>query len=230
MSRSLVLVIALCGAAACGSEAPRAVPPAPPAGPAARPATAVAFLVCGQEIWVGNDEYEEDPNAQYVGELEPLEAAIDKLGLPGRLPAGSRAVIVSYSTGARVLHPMAPVAQLTGGWFGSEKDFHGGLGDDLVAGIQVALDELAKVDARRKLVVVIGDGTTTNPDGATQAQLAALGQRAAQQHVERFALMLKSAISGGTPVIAKFAPDAEPIASADDLYPALTAIFPPQPR
>lgn len=230
MSRLLLLSIAVGCVAACGSEAPRAVPPAPVARPAASPAAAVAFLVCGQEIWVGNDEYEEDPNAQYVGELKPLEAAVDRLGLAGRLPAGSRAVIVSYSTGARVVHAMAPVDQLTGSWFGTERDFHAGLGDDLVAGIQVALDELAKVDAGRKLLVVIGDGTATNPDAATKAQLAALGQRAAQQHVEPFAILLKSQVSGGNPVITEFTANAEPIPSGDDLYPALTAIFTPQPR
>jgi hypothetical protein len=67
---------------------------------------AIALVINGQEIWIGNEEVEPDPNAQYQGVLKNLEAAIDKLQLGNAGPPGSKGVVISYSQGAEVKVPM----------------------------------------------------------------------------------------------------------------------------
>src|SRR5664279_2143758 len=42
---------------------------------------AIALVINGNEIWIGNEDVETDSNATYPGVLKNLEAAIDKLSL-----------------------------------------------------------------------------------------------------------------------------------------------------
>ena len=63
---------------------------------------AIALVINGQEIWIGNDDIETDENAKYQGVLKTLEAAIDKMGLPNAGPPGSKGLVISYSVGAEV--------------------------------------------------------------------------------------------------------------------------------
>src|SRR5439155_12393332 len=119
---------------------------------------AVVFVMSGQEIWTGNDGFETDPNIIFPDMLGPLERAIDGLDLVHRLPAGSRASIVTYATGAQVRMPMSPIASLHGSSFGIERDYYNHIGTDLVSGLQVGMDELEHTQVHRKLLVVLGDG------------------------------------------------------------------------
>jgi len=86
---------------------------------------AIALVINGQEIWIGNDDIETDDNAKYQGVLKNLETAIDKLGLGTLGPPGSKGVVISYSQGTETKFPMADLKQITGGVLGSQKDYRG---------------------------------------------------------------------------------------------------------
>ena len=96
---------------------------------------AIALVINGQEIWIGNDEIETDPNSQYPGVLKNLEGAIDKLQLGNAGPQGSKGIVVSYSTGAEIKVPMGDLKLITGAALGSQKDYDGKIGTDMVQGI-----------------------------------------------------------------------------------------------
>src|SRR5215813_3725447 len=82
---------------------------------------AIALVICGQMIWIGNDDYETDENAKYSGVLKNLEAAIDKLQLGNADPPGSKGIVISYSQGAEIKVPMGELKAITGGALGAQK-------------------------------------------------------------------------------------------------------------
>ena len=94
---------------------------------------AIALVINGQEIWIGNDEYETDPNARYEGTLKNLSQAIDRLQLGGAGPPGSKAIVVSYSTGAEIKLPMGDLKAVTGAALGTQRDYRGKIGTDTFA-------------------------------------------------------------------------------------------------
>src|SRR5258706_9487328 len=79
---------------------------------------AIALVINGQEIWIGNDDYETDENAKYAGVLKNLEQAIDQLQLSTAGPAGTKGIVVSFSTGAEIKVNMGDLKLITGGALG----------------------------------------------------------------------------------------------------------------
>ncbi len=185
---------------------------------------AIALVINGQEIWVGNDEYEVDENAKYPGVLKNLEAAIDKLQLGGAGPPGSKGVVVSYSTGADIKVPMGDLKLITGGALGSQKDYHGKIGTDMVQGITLGLAELSKVSTARKALIVVGDGNDTNNEVAKSA-LAELKKQAGKQNIQLFAVIYKSSISSEGNVITTLIPTAKTVGSIDGIAAELNGII-----
>lgn len=218
IASAILLVICSCGGAA---QRPHTTPAQPPAASG----TAVALVMSTLSVWIGNEEYEQDPDAVYRGALDPLKRALDKLDIGDRLPAGSRAVVVGYARGARLVHAMSPATELKGSVLGVEKDYQSELGSDFVAGLDLAFDELAKVDAKRKVIVVVGDGTDTNSDTA-RSRLTEIAARAAKERVEVFVLVVKSPVSGPSNAIDALTPNVKVLESSEDLYPELAAVFP----
>lgn len=131
---------------------------------------AIAFVANTQEQWLGTSEgnHEYDPYAQ-TDYFTPLAQALERLSLGTQLPAGSEAMLVTYSTGAEIKAPWAPVDRLSGSWLGSAVDYRGKVGMDLVAGVRLAYEELARRPQRSKLMVIIGDGNDTNNGSAIGA-------------------------------------------------------------
>lgn len=176
----------------------------------------------GQEIWIGNEDFETDENAQYSGVLKNLEAAIDKVRLAGAGGPGSKAILVSYSTGAalRVLD----LEQLSGASLGSQKDYKGKIGTDMVQGVVMAAAELSKAVAARKVLIVIGDGNDTNNEAARPA-LASIAADLEKQHIGLYAIVYKSAISSEGDVIKTVVPGAKTVNSVDGIAVELSAIL-----
>jgi hypothetical protein len=173
---------------------------------------AVAIVFSGQEIWVGNDDFETDPNATYPGALHGIERAIDKLVLPG----GSIGTVIAYSTGAETIVAMAPAINVKSSQLGGQKKYRNKIGADLVVGVLLALDQLEKAAATRRILIVIGDGNDT--DNATAKRtLAEQARRAAAAHIAVRAIILKSVLSNEAQVISTLAPDAQTISSASEL-------------
>jgi hypothetical protein len=185
---------------------------------------AIALVINGQEVWIGNDDYEQDENAKYSGVLKNLEQAIDKLQLGNAGPAGSKGVVVSYSTGAEIKVPMGDLKLITGGALGSQKDYNRKLGTDMVQGLTMAMAELSKVSTARKALIVVGDGNDTNPEAA-KSQLKDLKEQARKQNIQLFAIIYKSALSSEGAVITTMIPGAKTVNSIDGIASELNAII-----
>jgi hypothetical protein len=185
---------------------------------------AIALVINGQEIWIGNEEVETDPNSQYQGVLKNLEAAIDKLQLGNAGPPGSKGIVISYSQGAEIKIPMGDLKNITGGALGSEKDYRGKIGTDMVQGITMAVAELSKVSTPRKALIVVGDGNDTSNETA-KAALAQLKKDAANAKINVFAIIYKSAVSSEGNVITTMIPGAKTVNSVDGIASELNAII-----
>lgn len=155
---------------------------------------AIMFVMSGQEIWVGNNSFETDPNIRFPDTLGPLERAIDRLDLAHRVPAGSLAGIVTYATGAKIRMPLEPVDRLHGASFGVQRDYYNQIGLDLVQGIEVGLTALEATAQPRKLLVVIGDGNDTDSEKAA-VRLLEQKKRAAMHGIRVETIIFKSRIS-----------------------------------
>jgi hypothetical protein len=130
----------------------------------------LVVLFEAQFVWIGDDSYSENAT-KYEGTYKILTAALDKLNTAG--PAGSKAAIVSYGTGAQVRWA-GDLKDLTGDKVGTQKEI-GRMGTtpvvnrDLVVGVDEAAVQLNKMGTSRKVLVVIGDGVNTTPRPAGRA-------------------------------------------------------------
>ena len=192
-----------------------------PDQPAAPAAIALAIVFNGQEIWIGNEDHESEPETQYTGALKGLRAALAAEPPARALPAGSQAVVISYSAGAAIRAPLGPIEALTPDALGTQIDYRARIGLDLVQGVQLGLSELAKAAAPRKVLVVIGDGNDTNLDTA-RASLEALKQSTS---VEIYALVYKSPLSADGEAIRALTPNVVVIGSTDGFRAALADLW-----
>jgi hypothetical protein len=161
---------------------------------------AIAFVMLGWEIWIGNDDLlpEDDPS-RYPGVLKALEQALDGVKFNESAPAGSLGELITYNDKATVKIPMGPLANITGQAFGTQKDYQNTKGEELEKAIELALSDLHNAKAARKALIVITDGADTNPDAA-KGQLAGLKKQAAQDHIQTFAIIYKGVQLGDAPV------------------------------
>lgn len=185
---------------------------------------AIVFVMSGQEIWTGNTSFEHDPNIIFPDMLGPLERAIDGLDLAHRLPAGSQASVVTYASGAKLRMPMAPIETLHGASFGTQRDYYGQIGSDLVTGLQVGMDELERTQVHRKLLVVLGDGTDTDSESAAP-QLLELKKRAARDNIHVAAIIYKTPLSADQYDIRRMVPGAHMVSSIDGIGADLAGVF-----
>lgn len=227
VSNALVigLTVAACGGrAAPPPEHAKEVANSAPVPAPAPDSVAIAIVFNGQEIWVGNDDIETDENARYAGALKHLETAIDAAKLASAGGAGSKAVVVSYSTGAELRVPMLDLDKLGGSALGSQKDYRGKIGTDLIQGIVMAQAELSRATAAHKAMIVIGDGNDTNDETAA-SELRRLAAELKTQKVGVFAIVYKSAVSSEGDVIHMIAPGLKTVNSADGFAAELVAIM-----
>jgi len=185
---------------------------------------AIALVINGQEIWIGNEDYEQDENAKYNGVLKNLSQAIDKLQLGNAGPQGSKGIVISYSTGAEIKLAMGDLKLITGAALGNQQDYRGKIGTDMVQGITMAYAELTKVATARKALIVVGDGNDTNNEAAKTA-LAQLKKDASKANIQTFAIIYKSAVSSEGNVITTMVPTAKTVNSIDGIASELNAII-----
>lgn len=188
--------VVLVGLAACDGGARPAEPPAQNAQPApgAEVPAALVVVMNAQEIFVGNDTYETDPDARYQGVSTMIMTAFDTHPPAQRLGAGSVGAVVGYNTGIDVLVPMGPVERITGAVF-EQRPHRGKIGTEMVRGLTVGIDALAGVAAERRILLLIGDGHDTNDERALEV-LGSLRERIEARHIELTALLAVSPISG----------------------------------
>jgi hypothetical protein len=162
---------------------------------------AVAIVMLGWEQWIGNTSYRgEDDPTRVVGVLVPLQAALDKLNFKEAGPQGSVGMVITYATKAEIKLPMGPLDRLSGAALGTEKDYMGTTGLELVKGIELALAELKKVSNPRKVLIIITDGNDSNADAAKVA-LQQLKKQAQGDRVQVSAIVYAAPESGPNNVI-----------------------------
>ncbi|MBX3158242.1 MAG: VWA domain-containing protein [Deltaproteobacteria bacterium] len=160
---------------------------------------AIAIVMHGAELWIGNEEVPEIPEdgMRWLGPFIALREAVQEMDLT-RFGPHAQGMLVTYADKAIVRMPLGPIAGLPAA-LGTQRDYYGTTGSELVSGVRRALTELRKVDARRVLIVV-GDGSDTDAELA-RTELAALKQQAREDRVEVHAFVYRSRMSSGPVVI-----------------------------
>lgn len=183
-------------------------------------AIAIAIVYNGQEVYIGNERIttEDDPS-RYIGVYAGLRHALDELGAR-RVPAGSEVSLISYAQGAMHPVPTRPLWQLSGDAIGSERDYYGRFGTDLIAGIDDGIRTLEAARTPLRALIVIGDGNDTNNEAAKQA-LVELKRRAARDGISTFAVIYKGMLSDPGQVITAMIPGAHTINTMDDVGAAI---------
>ena len=186
---------------------------------------AIAIVMNGWEIWIGNDKVvpDDDPS-KYPGVLESLESALEKVDFKSAGPPGSVGTVITYADKSVVRIPMGPLDKITPAQLGTQKDYLGTKGVELVKGVDLGLTELHKVQASRKVLIVVCDGMDTNMEAA-KGQLALLKQQAKTDQIQTFAIIYKGALSGDGNVISAMIPSTQTVNSADNIATAIAGIL-----
>jgi hypothetical protein len=189
---------------------------------------AIAIVMNGWEMWIGNDKEvpqlpENDPS-RYPGVLIELRSALDRLDFKNAGPAGSFGMIITYGDKPVIRVPMGPLQDITGSKLGTQADYFGTTGRELVSAIRLAMAELKKVQVSRRVLIVVCDGTDTNNDGA-KAQLQELKRQAAADQVQTFAIVYKAKLSDEANVIPVMIPQTAQVTTAENIAATIANIL-----
>ena len=189
---------------------------------------AIALVMNGWEMWIGNDrevpEIKEDDPSRYPGVLIELRSALDKLKFQEAGPPGSVGMVITYADKPVIRVPMGPLKNITGSALGTQHDYFGTTGVELVQGITLALAELHKRSEPRKVLIVVCDGNDTNNDAA-KAQLHNLRKQAKDDQVQTFAIVYKAKLSGEGNVIPAMIPQTTQVNSAENIASTIANIL-----
>jgi len=164
IAASLALA-ATVGTAGCGAPKPASTTPtpagstaaaAPSTAPAAAPGVAVAILVEGTMLWMGNDSYEQDADQRRAGNFAAAGQAVEALAAAG--PDGTRAEVLTYGDDVTVRRPFDDARSLKAAVLGGQHDYDQAITNKFQAALEKARADLAAQAAPRKVLVVIGDG------------------------------------------------------------------------
>lgn len=198
---------------------------------------AIAIVMNGWELWIGNDkevptlakddpstpQNEGDPTLR-PGVLIELRSALDRLGFKDAGPPGSKGVVITYGDKPVIRVPMGPLGEITGSKLGTQQDYYGTTGVELVSAIRLALAELKKVPANRKVLIVICDGNDTDPEAAKR-QLPQLKKEAQQEQIQTFAIVYKARDSLEHNLIPIMIPATSQVTTAENIAASVAGIL-----
>jgi len=206
---------------ACGGATPRT----PATNHSTSDTLAIAFVYNAQEIWMGNDDLEaEDSPARHMGVLKDLVLAVDRADFARSVPSGTLGLVVTYNDKAVVRVPVGAITTVTGAALGTQKDYYGKMGSDMVNGIELAMVELDKTAASKKVIIIFGDGNDTNNDAA-KTELAKLKTDLAADQITPYAIIYKTDLSDAANIVKVLVPDAETINTSGTLPVKLARIL-----
>ncbi|MBA2540041.1 MAG: FHA domain-containing protein [Deltaproteobacteria bacterium] len=189
---------------------------------------AIVIVMNGWEMWIGNDRevpaIKEDDPSRYPGVLVELRSALDKLKFQESGPPGSLGMVITYGDRPTIRVPMGPLADITGSKLGTQQDYFGTTGVELVSAIRLAMSELKKVQVSRRVLIVVCDGNDTNNDAA-KAQLLDLKKQAAQDQVQTFAIVYKAKLSGESNIIPIMIPQTAQVTTAENIAATIANIL-----
>jgi hypothetical protein len=120
--------------------------------------------------------------------LATIEKALDATGLAKACPPDSFGTIIAYAQDTQTKVAMGPLDRIKGRELGIAKDYKGKKGTSLATAVTLAFSELGKLEAPRKVVIIIGDGSDSDP----KAPFADLKKDAARQKIQLFAVVTKT--------------------------------------
>lgn len=186
---------------------------------------AIAIVINGQEVWIGNDDLEpEDSSARYLGILKNLKTALQTVPFATAGPAGSKGILISYADKPEIRVPMGPLGNITAEALGTQKDYQRKLGTAMVQGISLAIAELHNVTASRKALIVVCDGTDTNVETA-KGELINLKKLAAQEKIQTFGIIYKGQLSDPRNDITAMISTATTVDNAESIAGAIKSIL-----
>jgi len=189
---------------------------------------AVAIVMNGWEMWIGNDRevpsMKEDDSSRYPGVLIELRSALDKLKFQESGPPGSMGMVITYGDKPTIRVPMGPLAEITGSKLGTQQDYFGTTGVELVSAIRLAMAELRKVQVSRRVLIVVCDGNDTNNEAA-KSQLTDLKKQAQQDQVQTFAIVYKAKLSGESNIIPIMIPTTAQVTTAENIAASIANIL-----
>lgn len=163
-----------------------------PVGASAEP-VALAIVLHGQEVWMGNTSIEPpDSPAAYAGALASVRAAVEDLASSRQLPVGSQGALIRYADTVRLVHPLGGLEALPAA-VGSEHDYHRRLGAAMLDGVSAGVEVLAGAPQRRRVLLVLGDGNDVS--AAAAPRIARLQERAARAGIVITGVVWKGALS-----------------------------------
>jgi hypothetical protein len=226
LGSTVLAIIMLVGA--CGGTKPAPTIGNEAAAADTQPTTiAVALVYSAFELYIGNDkenpDIPEDDPSRAPGMLIALRDAIDAVNWGGLGPEGSRGVVITYADRAQIRVPLSPLSEIRGSMLGTQKDYYGTTGLELVAGVQLAMVELKKASVSRRAIIIVGDGNDTNNEAA-RANLEVLKREAMADGIEVYAIIWKSSYSNEENVVSVLDPDVMTVNQASGIGPALEAI------
>jgi hypothetical protein len=120
--------------------------------------------------------------------LAAVEKALDATGLDKACPPDSFGTIIAYAQDTQTKVAMGPFDRIKGRQLGVAKDYKGKKGASLATAVTLAFSELNKVQGSRKVVIIIGDGSDSDP----KAPFDDLKKQAAAQKIQVFAVVTKT--------------------------------------
>jgi len=189
-----------------------------------KPSMAISFVVFSNALFAGGIVSDRDWNVDESRRpLAAFAAAVDHVGFASLAGPNSSFEIIGYAKGAHTIKRWTPIAELRADSFGVAKDYQTEVDSDLVTGLGTAIDDLEHVRAERKVLIVIGDGSDTNNETAREA-LPELGIRARYDHIETYAISMKTELSPEMTVIGEMIEGAQTASGHDAIAPELAAI------
>jgi hypothetical protein len=192
----------------------------------------VAIVLYGWEFWIGNDKvpataaFPSDDGTRTPGVLDALEQALDSVKFKDAGPPGSLGTVITYADKVAVKVPMGPLSAINGAALGTQSDYYGTKGAELVRAVEAALSALNKTQTARKVLIVLCDGNDTDNEHA-KAALGALRQQATRSGVQVFGLIYRAAngYSGDANVLVGLVPQTKLLTGADTIGPAIQDIL-----
>jgi hypothetical protein len=185
---------------------------------------AIAIVIQGSEVWIGNeDTLPEDDPARYPGILKSLQQALDRVSFKESLPRGSQGLVITYADKPSVRLVMGDLDRITGSALGTQSDYKGNKGFELVRAVELGVSELSRVAMTTKVLIVIGDGDDTNLDTA-KAEMARLKKLAKDASITTFGIIYKGGLSSDRNFLSTFTTTST-VNSADNVVATLQSIL-----
>ncbi len=182
---------------------------------------AVVFLIQGDEYWMGNETYhepEDDTDEPDIGGFTGVKSSLPSI--LEILPEGSVAGLVTFGEKVKKVDSSE---KLSADALGAQKDYKGQNAVEFVGGLDEAISLLQKHGDKRRILIIMGDGTDKRGDVAQE--LSDRRGKLKRSEVEVFGILFKAEGNQGAESLKRLAYTGFRRASSKDDLPRITKEF-----